>query len=65
MQARIDRLRFVNIESPGKRLSDQTDAERIRNYESIVQVLKAVGLQCCGTDPQQAEARVKEGLKTT
>jgi hypothetical protein len=65
MQARIDRLRFVNVESPGKRLADQTDAERIRNYESIVQVLKAVGLHCCGKDPQQAEARVKEGLKTT
>jgi hypothetical protein len=64
-QSRIDRLRFVNIEAPGKRLIDQTDAERIRNYESVVEVLKTVGLHCCGHDPKKAEESVKGGLKST
>jgi hypothetical protein len=65
-RSRIDKLRFLNIETPGKKLTDQSDAERVRNYESIVEVLQAVGLHCCGTDPKQAaqaETSVKEGLK--
>jgi hypothetical protein len=61
----LERLRFVNIESPGKRLTDQTDAERIRNYESVVEVLKTVGLHCCGQDPKKAEESVKGGLRST
>ncbi|MGB8702287.1 MAG: DUF4157 domain-containing protein [Thermosynechococcaceae cyanobacterium] len=62
-RARIEKLRYVNIESPGKRLGDQTDAERIRNYEAIIEVLKATGLHCCGDDPKKAEESIKEGLK--
>lgn len=58
-----DRLRYINIETPGKGLSDQTDAERARNYDAIVDVLKAAGLHCCGTDPTSAENKIKEGLK--
>ena len=63
LQQRRENLRYINIESPGKGLSAQTDAERIRNYEAIVEVLKAAGLHCCGTEPQKAEESIKEGLK--
>lgn len=62
-KARIEKLRYINIEAPGKRLSDQSDAERVRNYEAVVEVLKATGLHCCGDDPKKAEQAVKEGLK--
>jgi hypothetical protein len=62
-QSRIDKLRFLNIQTPSKNLTDQSDAERVRNYESIVEVLQSVGLHCRGTDPKKAETSVKEGLK--
>jgi len=62
-RARIEKLRFINIESPGHKLSDQTDAERVRNYEAIVEVLKTTGLHCCGDDPKKAEGNIKERLK--
>jgi hypothetical protein len=58
-----DRLRYLNVETPGKRLSDQTDAERVRNYESIVEVLKAASLHCCGADPAAVGKNIQEGLK--
>jgi hypothetical protein len=58
-----ERLRYINIETPGKGLSAQTDAERARNYDAIVQVLKAAGLHCCGKDTTIAENKIKEGLK--
>jgi hypothetical protein len=62
-RARIEKLRYINIESPGKGLGDQTDKERIRNYEAIVEVLKAIGLHCCGDTPKKPEDSIKEGLK--
>ena len=63
LENRREKLRYINIESPGKSLSDQTDAERIRNYEAIVEILKAAGLHCCGEDMKKAEESIKEGLK--
>jgi hypothetical protein len=63
LEALRDRLRYINIETPGKGLGDQTDAERARNYDAIVDVLKAAGLHCCGSDPAAAESKIKEGLK--
>ena len=39
--ARVAKLRYINIKSPGKRIADQSDAERVRNYEAIVQVLSS------------------------
>jgi hypothetical protein len=63
LTAKINSLRYINIETPGKRLSDQTDAERARNYDAMVEVLKAAGLHCCGPDPTIAENKIKEGLK--
>jgi hypothetical protein len=57
------RLRYINIETPGMALSAQSDAERARNYDAIVDILKAAGLHCCGTDPTIAENKIKEGLK--
>jgi hypothetical protein len=62
-RAHIEKLRYINIETPGKRLSDQSGAERVRNYEAIVEVLKTTGLHCCGDDPKKAEQTIKEGLK--
>jgi hypothetical protein len=59
----LNKLRYLNIEGPGKALKDQSDAERIRNYEAIVETLKAVDLHCCGEDPASAESKIKEGLK--
>jgi hypothetical protein len=62
---KLESLRYINIETPGDAIADQTDAERVRNYEAIVQVLKAVGLHCCGPDPAaeaEAEKKVKAGL---
>jgi hypothetical protein len=61
----LARLRYINIETPGKTLAEQTDAERVQHYEFIVETLKAVGLHCCGDDPAKAEKSIKEGLKTT
>jgi hypothetical protein len=61
-EARVRSLRYINIETPGPRLRDQSDAERIRNYEAIVDVLSGVGLHCC-PDQAKAEAAIKEGLK--
>lgn len=61
----LARLRYINIETPGKTLAEQTDAERVQHYEFIVETLKAVGLHCCGDDPTKAETSIKEGLKTT
>jgi hypothetical protein len=58
-----DRLRYINIETPGKGIAAQSDAERVRNYDAIVQVLKAAGLHCCGEDPTIAENKIKAGLK--
>lgn len=60
--ARISKLRYVNIETPGKAIADQTDAERVRNYQAIVEVLKALGLHCCGDDPTKAEKNIESGL---
>jgi hypothetical protein len=60
--AQHDRTRFVNVETPGLALNAQTDAERIRNYEAILAVLKPLGLHCC-PDPTAAEGHIKEGLK--
>lgn len=57
-------LRYLNIETPGKALSEQTDTERVQHYEFIVTTLKAVGLHCCGADAAQAEQSIKAGLKT-
>ena len=62
-EERIRRLRYVNIETPGKALTDQTEAERISSYEAIVSVLKTLGLHCCGDDPAKAEGSIKAGLK--
>jgi hypothetical protein len=59
----LDKLRYINIETPGKRLSQQTDEERIRNYEAILEVLKEIGLHCCGEDLAKSEKNIKEGLK--
>ncbi|HEX6711345.1 MAG TPA: hypothetical protein VF068_13525, partial [Rubrobacter sp.] len=61
----LARLRYINIETPGKTLAEQTDAERVQHYEFVVETLKAVGLHCCGEDPTKAEKSIKEGLKTT
>jgi hypothetical protein len=55
--ARIDKLRYINIEGPGKRIADLTDAERIQNYEAIVEVLETAGLHCCGDDPKKAKTK--------
>ena len=60
----LARLRYINIETPGKTPAEQTDADRIQHYEFIVETLKAVGLHCCGDDPTRAEKSIKEGLKT-
>ncbi len=61
----LAKLRYINIETPGKTLAEQTDAERVQHYEFIVETLKAVGLHCCGDDPTKAEKSVKQGLNTT
>ncbi|HEY0606601.1 MAG TPA: DUF4157 domain-containing protein [Herpetosiphonaceae bacterium] len=61
---RLARLRYINIETPGKKLAEQTDAERVQHYEFVVETLKAIGLHCCGDDPTKAEAKIKAGLKT-
>jgi len=61
----LAKLRYINIETPGKTLAEQTDADRVQHYEFIVETLKAVGLHCCGDDPTTAEKGIKEGLKTT
>jgi hypothetical protein len=58
----LSKLRYINIEGPGKELSSQTGAERIRNYESIVEALKALGLHCCGDNPTKVETEIKQGL---
>lgn len=60
--ARIGKLRYVNVETPGKAIADQTDAERVRNYQAIVEVLKGLGLHCCGDDPTKAEKNIESGL---
>jgi hypothetical protein len=61
----LAKLRYINIETPGKTLAEQTDSERVQHYEFIVETLKALGLHCCGADPAKAEKSIKEGLKTT
>jgi len=61
----LAKLRYINIETPGKTLAEQTDADRVQHYEFIVETLKAVGLHCRGDDPMTAEKGIKEGLKTT
>jgi Domain of unknown function (DUF4157) len=60
--ARISKLRYVNIETPGKAIADQTDVERVRNYQAISAVLKSLGLHCCGDDPTKAEKNIESGL---
>jgi hypothetical protein len=59
---RLDRLRFVNVEAPGKALADQTGAERVRNYEALLEVLEPLELHCCGKDTAAADKRIREGL---
>lgn len=66
--ANIDRLRYINIETPNEVLKKGsvkglTGAERVENYEFIVKALKAVGLHCCGTDAIKAEEKIKTGLR--
>lgn len=61
---RLGKLRYINIETPGKTLAEQGDTERVQHYEFVVETLKALGLSCCGDDPAKAEAKIKAGLKT-
>ncbi len=58
-----DMLHYVNIETPGKAISDQSDSERARNYDAIVAVLDTLGLHCCGKDTGKADEAIKGGLK--
>lgn len=59
----MEQVHFLNIETPGTALAQQTDKQRIENYEFIVSVLREFGLHCCGQEPAKAEASIKEGLK--
>lgn len=61
-KAKFSNLRFINIETPIHKLENQSDAGRKKNYEFIVEALKAVKLHCCGGKEPEAEAKVKEGL---
>jgi hypothetical protein len=59
---RLSRLRYINIETPGLALSEQTDTERVDNYLFISSTLGTLGLHCCGHDPTAATARIRQGL---
>lgn len=63
LEGHLKRLRFVNIETPGEAWGAQSASERVASYGYIVQVLKAVGLHCCGKDTATAEESVKKGLE--
>ncbi|HEY0546168.1 MAG TPA: DUF4157 domain-containing protein [Pyrinomonadaceae bacterium] len=63
--AGLEDLRFINIETqdeiPGKKAGEV----RAEGYDAIINVLKAVGLHCCGdaAETATAEKNIKEGLK--
>jgi hypothetical protein len=61
-EVRLSRLRYINIETPGLALSEQTDTERVDNYLFISSTLGTLGLHCCGHDPTAATARIRQGL---
>ncbi|MBV9791738.1 MAG: DUF4157 domain-containing protein [Chloroflexi bacterium] len=62
-EMRLGQLRYINIETPGKTLAQQTDDERVQHYEFVVETLKALGLHCCGDEPTKAEEQIKAGLR--
>lgn len=62
---RLSRLRYLNIETPRSptRAGQTREQLRLESYAAIVEVLRAVGLHCCGDDPAAGERRVREGLR--
>lgn len=61
----ISLLRYVNIETPGLGLKDQKDSDRIDNFRYIAEVLKTLGIYCCGVDPKANEAKIEDSLKVS
>lgn len=57
---RLASLRYLNIETPKGGWSQQTHDERVGNFNYIMEVLGAVGLDCCDS---AADEKIKEGLK--
>jgi len=57
----LERLRYLNIETPEKHLEGKTDGKG-QEYEIIARTLDAVGLHCCD-DTEGAEQRIKRGLR--
>jgi hypothetical protein len=52
-RARLDALRFVNVEGPA-------NADVVKNFDSLIVVLQSLGLDCCG---ETGAAEVRAGLK--
>jgi len=59
----INRLRFINIETPADKIEHQTDDERVSNFQFIASVLQSLNLYCCGQDPKQAESGIETKLR--
>jgi hypothetical protein len=64
--AGLDNLRFINIETQEKFPGKKQEDVRVESYDTIINVLKAVGLHCCGDAAATATAEkgIKEELKT-
>ncbi|HEY9420227.1 MAG TPA: hypothetical protein VIW92_02345, partial [Thermoanaerobaculia bacterium] len=61
----LDKVRYINIETPHVTALNRPMSERVRNYETIVTVLSALGLHCCGKDEKEtkkAEGDIKAKL---
>ena len=58
-----DKLRYLNIETPGLKLSAQTDSQRVEDFQLIKGILESVDLYCCGDPPESAEQGIETGLR--
>ncbi len=58
-------LHFINIETQDRFPNKKPEDVRVESYDTIINVLKAVGLHCCGDAAATATAEkdIKEGLK--
>ncbi|WP_225886916.1 DUF4157 domain-containing protein [Nodosilinea nodulosa] len=62
-KAALQNIRYINIETPHN-LPKKTSSEvAVQNYDVIAEVLKQLGLHCCGKDAPQAEKAIRQGLE--
>jgi hypothetical protein len=63
--AALGGLRFINIETQEKFPGKKPEEVRVESYDSIINVLKTVGLHCCGdaAATAKAETDIREELK--